>query len=110
MTRAIPKGLFPKLDSFRWSVSHLNPGSCEGSEPGSQIFGSDHPKNLALRGTRVGQDSRLWFSGGFFGQHAKGAGRPWEGWPAGESLALGESWRGPSSAVEGWSGRCWLML
>lgn len=53
---AIPKGLFPKLDSFRWSVSHLNPGSCEGSEPGSQIFGSDHPKNLALRGTRVGQD------------------------------------------------------
>lgn len=64
MTRAIPKGLFPKLDSFRWSVSHLSPGSCEGSEPGSQIFGSDHPKNLALRGTRVGLDSRLWFSGG----------------------------------------------
>lgn len=63
MTRAIPKGLFPKLGSFCWSVSHLNPGSYEGSEPGPQTFGSDHPKNLALRGTSVGLDFRLWFSG-----------------------------------------------
>lgn len=74
MTRAIPKGRPTKL----WAVSvcefptsALTPAR---SEPGSQICGSDHPKNLVLRGTNVGLETSSSLEGR--GRRAKETGSP----------------------------------
>lgn len=71
MTRTIPKELLSKL----WTVSAgdfptsvLAPAE---SEPGC---GSDHPKNLALRGTNVGLETSSSLEGR--GRRAKEAGSP----------------------------------
>lgn len=64
MTRRFQRGCFPNwtVSAGDFPFSDLAPA--RGLSLAHKTFGSDHPKNLVLRGTSVGLDSGLWFSGG----------------------------------------------